>query len=393
MASPQVHPSPQPQLKQIKIKPKSQPQPLEAPQSLNQRDSVYYIHTSQRSNKLAMFDLDGTLIKTLSGHKFPQSETDWQLTYSNVSHLLRTYIDNRYKLIVFSNQYKTDMTLFEKKLIAFQNAVNLPIEFYISTDKDSYRKPMTDMWDLMLELNQLTPNLVDHESFYCGDAAGRPGDFNITDRYFAYNIGLGFYTPEELFLNADPLPYKDPYQSELHLDQFVSHEPYPLHVQTSVKQKNVVLMVGPQASGKSSLIQNEAFANYLYLNNDTIKNLTQLKKLFTEAIKNGQSVIVDNTNPSLETREYYFTSAKQNGYNIYCYFFDFPKVLACHLNQMRVQMSHGHQRAIPMVAIHTYYKKLVKPELSEGFDQIITLKHIYQPLSLKYYYYHYNLSD
>jgi len=49
------------------------------------------------------------------------------------------------------------------------------------------------------------------ESFFCGDAAGRPArfssdgkpikkDHSCCDRLFAMNIGLKFYTPEEYFL-------------------------------------------------------------------------------------------------------------------------------------------------------------------------------------------------
>ena len=45
------------------------------------------------------------------------------------------------------------------------------------------------------------------ESFYCGDAAGRPAfrnrekDYSDSDLRFAKNIGLKFFTPEALFLD------------------------------------------------------------------------------------------------------------------------------------------------------------------------------------------------
>ena len=54
------------------------------------------------------------------------------------------------------------------------------------------------------------------ESFYCGDAAGRTAewnfnpktkkDFSCSDRLFATNNGLKFYTPEEFFMNKAPTP-------------------------------------------------------------------------------------------------------------------------------------------------------------------------------------------
>lgn len=44
------------------------------------------------------------------------------------------------------------------------------------------------------------------ESMYIGDAAGRPAvgkkkkDFSFSDRLFALNVGVKFFTPEEHFL-------------------------------------------------------------------------------------------------------------------------------------------------------------------------------------------------
>lgn len=45
-------------------------------------------------------------------------------------------------------------------------------------------------------------------SFFVGDAAGRAGDHSDTDRKFASNIGLPFFTPEEYFLNKPAIPFK-----------------------------------------------------------------------------------------------------------------------------------------------------------------------------------------
>ncbi len=68
---------------------------------------------------------------------------------------------------------------------------------------DKHRKPSTGMM-AHLEATYGTVNKL--QSFYCGDAAGRPAtastpkDFSADDLKFAWNIGLKFETPESLFL-------------------------------------------------------------------------------------------------------------------------------------------------------------------------------------------------
>jgi bifunctional polynucleotide phosphatase/kinase len=42
-------------------------------------------------------------------------------------------------------------------------------------------------------------------SFFVGDAAGRPDDFASTDRKWAINVGLPFYTPEVGFASPPRL--------------------------------------------------------------------------------------------------------------------------------------------------------------------------------------------
>jgi bifunctional polynucleotide phosphatase/kinase len=50
---------------------------------------------------------------------------------------------------------------------------------------------------LLVALSLFAHRLQDkNTSFYVGDAAGRAGDFASTDRKFALNVGVQFYTPE-----------------------------------------------------------------------------------------------------------------------------------------------------------------------------------------------------
>lgn len=50
--------------------------------------------------------------------------------------------------------------------------------------------------DLYHKLFLLTLVQDKKESYFVGDAAGRANDFASTDRKFALNVGIQFYTPE-----------------------------------------------------------------------------------------------------------------------------------------------------------------------------------------------------
>lgn len=100
---------------------------------------------------------------------------------------------------------------------------SLPFRLFAATEKDFYRKPMPGMWRelerifseqetiigmvfpwfLMLPLSFRCTDKT--TSFFVGDAAGRcyqgrKADFASTDRKFALNLGLPFFTPEVNFL-------------------------------------------------------------------------------------------------------------------------------------------------------------------------------------------------
>lgn len=92
----------------------------------------------------------------------------------------------------------------------------MPFRVLAPIAKDGYRKPNLGTWYALQKIFEQgnviigeypvllgtlycvdTVSLADTaSSFYVGDAAGRDGDHECTDRKYALNAGLGFFTPE-----------------------------------------------------------------------------------------------------------------------------------------------------------------------------------------------------
>ena len=55
-------------------------------------------------DQIAMFDMDGTLIKTKSGKKFAKDENDWEWLFPEIKPKLKELAMNNFSLIIASNQ-------------------------------------------------------------------------------------------------------------------------------------------------------------------------------------------------------------------------------------------------------------------------------------------------
>jgi len=155
---------------------------------------LFTIVSPSQSSKIAGFDLDDTLIQTKSRCKFPLHEQDWEWKYPNVPDKIRQLQSQGYECLLFSNQFRLkEMTKRKIQTICAE----LQIGAYVAKQKNHFRKPEGGMWDIVIQTHPVNINV--DSSFFCGDAAGREGDFANSDLLFAQTIGIPFYTPEEIF--------------------------------------------------------------------------------------------------------------------------------------------------------------------------------------------------
>lgn len=129
-------------------------------------------------------------------------------------------------------------------------------------------------------------------------------------------------------------------------------------------EKIAVIFMGVQASGKSTFYR-MYFSDYVHINLDTLKKRSRERTLLSRCIENGESFVVDNTNPTRLDRKRYFDALKDSDYEIHGYYFKSSIGECLERNAKR----QGKAR-IPDVGVRATYAKFEFPSYDEGFDEL-----------------------
>lgn len=342
------------------------------------------------SSKIASYDMDNTLIKTVSGNVFPKNVDDWMLNYEKIPKKLRTLHENGFKIVVFTNQGGIEsgssvLDTIKKKIVMIQQRLEVPCQFFIATGRTKFRKPRIAMWEALQEKFNDGVVIDMNQSFYVGDAAGRPEvkitkrkkDHSCADRLFAMNLEISFYTPEEHFLNAKDNPKnwnKPPFDPKVVTDATSLFEPADAKL-TSDKQE-IVLLVGFPGSGKSffshEYLKSEG---YEVINRDTLNSAQKCVAAIASAVQRKKSCVIDNTNPDPASRKKFVEEAKKHNVPIRCFVFKTTYEHSKHNNLFRELTDSSHQKINEMV-YNIYKKKYVEPTIKEGFAEIIKVNFV-----------------
>ena len=350
--------------------------------------------------KLAGFDIDGTIIKTKSGKSFAENKNDWTLLYDNTKSFLTDLINKEYTIVFFSNQGgigkgKQDREEWINKINNVVDHLNISpgIQIYAATESNKYRKPSIGMCKAFLEQYDLDMSNIDKEnSFYCGDAGGRikdwkksmKKDFSDSDRKYALNLDIPFFTPEELFLQQNKTnKYILKGLNPTNIQNLTAQNKPINFEEVFVNKQQLFINIGYPGSGKSTFTKK--FVKIKVANQDTCKTAAKCLKLCTDSVKEGHNIIIDNTNPDKKTRKKYIDAVKKINKEIHitCLHFTTSMEIAQHNNRYR-NITQGVKR-IPDVVYYTYRKKLEKPTLDEGFDKIIEVPFILDNVSEEYF--------
>lgn len=227
---------------------------------------VYTDEAVPSSNKIAGYDIDGTIITTKSGNVFPKHTDDWQILYPEVAKKLKLLHQSGYKICFFTNQGgigsgKIQLDDFKRKIKDILTKLTVPVQVFVAIEEGHYRKPLIGMWEYLVKNKSDDIDIDLSKSFYVGDAAGRPEsgsgknkrrkDHSLADRRFAANIGVSFYTPEEHFLGKSTEQWL---KSDYNPSETINNIDIPLlepkNVKVPADNCEMIIMVGLPGSGK-----------------------------------------------------------------------------------------------------------------------------------------------
>jgi len=352
-------------------------------------DSPYVVINYKQDNyelkeNFALFDLDHTIIRPARcGYTFySNNSNDWAYVYPQVKYKLIS-LSKTHNVIIITNQggliKKNNLTnkyfVWLERIELVLKDLNIPIRLFAALKDDKYRKPNTDSINVLnIKLNK--------NSFYCGDALGRCNekfeDHSDTDLKFALNLNIKIYSPEYIFLDE---PNKI---GKIYYPKFP--EKTILDFKYKAGEKEMIILVGPPASGKSTIAKklvrdfykNNTFKIIEIVNQDELKTLKKCVDKTKELLEDNKSIIIDKTNPNILDRKIYIDLAKKYQYKITCINMKLNKScmddddIISHNNHYRAHKNNASQ--IPYVAYHIYFNNYKKPKKIEGFDNIINVK-------------------
>jgi hypothetical protein len=126
-----------------------------------------------------------------------------------------------------------------------------------------------------------------------------------------------------------------------------------------------VILVGIQASGKSTFYQQRFFDTHVRISRDLLRTRSRERMLLQACLESRQPFVVDNTNVTAEERARYIQAARAAGYRVAGYFFRTETRAAIARNKLR-----QGKAVIPIPGILGTYKKLEEPRPDEGFDEL-----------------------
>jgi predicted kinase len=131
----------------------------------------------------------------------------------------------------------------------------------------------------------------------------------------------------------------------------------------------LVVLIGLQASGKTTFYREHFSQSHVHVSKDSFRNARNREKrqnaLLDEAFREGNSVVLDNTNPSREVRAAAIAIAQRHGALVRGLYFESRPELSIARNANRDRGSR-----VPEVGLRAVASQLERPSFDEGFARL-----------------------
>lgn len=131
----------------------------------------------------------------------------------------------------------------------------------------------------------------------------------------------------------------------------------------------LIIFTGVQASGKSTFYQQFFYHTHLRINLDMLKTRHRENMIFEAALASKTKMVIDNTNMTQSDRARYIQRAKECEFEVISYYFETDLSSTLQRNAQREGKAN-----IPEVGVKATFHKLQIPKITEGFDEIFTVK-------------------
>lgn len=378
---------------------------------------IYKLKSFNISKKqnIAGFDLDGTIVTTKSNKVHSQDKDDWKFLYKTIPPNLKKIHKDGFQVVIFTNQKgiakkgkngETKIEEWKLKMESIAKVLNIPLFVMVSLQDDMYRKPNTCLWNRFTKYNKET-------SYYVGDAFGRPQrivndivhkkDFADTDLKFAKNLGIGYYSPENFFLKINDRKFYNityPFDIEKKLIKkrrlgkttfksiLGNYQPFKPPNQKGGQY--MVILCGFPGSGKSYYSKKyiEPYG-YIRINRDELKTMKKCLIKCRDELDKKNSIIIDNTNPSIKSRSEFIELANEYGIQCDIILFNTPMDICIHNSSFRHVKSNGDTKKIPKIVYNIWKKQFQIPTKKEGFTNITNIDYVFEDNDNDYFKYYF----
>jgi predicted kinase len=132
----------------------------------------------------------------------------------------------------------------------------------------------------------------------------------------------------------------------------------------------LILLMGIQATGKSTFYRERFFRTHVRVNLDMLRSRRRENLLVDACLTGRTKFVVDDTNLSSEVRARFIAPAKSAGFKVIGYFFE-SKVP----DSIRRNAARPAAERVPDIAIQCAINRLELPAIAEGFDKLSLVRH------------------